>query len=95
MSALTPAPAAGPGLPGRRADYGTVRLTGRDIAGLTWVADMYGAPYDLLAALDRPHGQAQPDEPPDRQKRAPTNTEDSVKIMESAFRHSHLPRLSA
>ena len=40
---LTPAPA-------RRADAGTVRLTGRDVAGLTWCANMYGALYDLLAA---------------------------------------------
>jgi hypothetical protein len=36
--------------PGRRADAGRVRLTGRDVAGLTWCADMYGVPYDLLAA---------------------------------------------
>ena len=42
-AALTPA------LP-RRADAGTVRLSGRDITGLVLCADMYGAPYDLLAA---------------------------------------------
>jgi hypothetical protein len=34
----------------RRADAGTVRLGGRDVAGLVLCADMYGAPYDLLAA---------------------------------------------
>ena len=34
----------------RRADAGTVRLSGRDITGLVLCADMYGAPYDLLAA---------------------------------------------
>lgn len=33
----------------RRADAGTVRLGGRDVAGLVLCADMYGAPYDLLA----------------------------------------------
>jgi hypothetical protein len=32
----------------RRADAGTVRLTGRDVAGLVWCAEMYGTPYDLL-----------------------------------------------
>jgi hypothetical protein len=37
----------------RRADAGTVRLGGRDVAGLLLCGDMYGAPYDLLAtALD-------------------------------------------
>ena len=45
----------------RRADAGTVRLSGRDVAGLVLCADMYGAPYDLLAAylqvrLDRLRG---------------------------------------
>jgi len=42
---------AGPGLPAasRRSDAGTVRLTGRDIAGLVLCGDMNGAPYDLLA----------------------------------------------
>jgi hypothetical protein len=35
---------------GRRADAGTVRLSGRDITGLVLCGDMYGAPYDLLAA---------------------------------------------
>jgi hypothetical protein len=34
----------------RRADAGTVRLGGRDVAGLVLCADMSGAPYDLLAA---------------------------------------------
>ena len=34
----------------RRADAGTVKLTDRDITGLTLVADQYGAPADLLAA---------------------------------------------
>src|SRR5215472_15238779 len=34
----------------RRADAGTVRLGERDVAGLVLCADMYGAPYDLLAA---------------------------------------------
>ena len=33
----------------RRADAGVVRLSGRDVAGLVLCADMYGAPYDLLA----------------------------------------------
>jgi hypothetical protein len=41
----TPGPPAG-----RRSDAGRVRLTGRDVTGLTWCADMYGVPYDLLAA---------------------------------------------
>ncbi len=35
---------------GRRADTGTVRLTGRDISGLILAAEQYGTPYDLLAA---------------------------------------------
>jgi hypothetical protein len=40
-------------LAARRADAGTVRLTGRDITGLVLCAEHYGAPYDLLtAALD-------------------------------------------
>ena len=34
----------------RRSDAGTVKLTERDITGLTLVADQYGAPVDLLAA---------------------------------------------
>jgi hypothetical protein len=34
----------------RRADAGVIRLSGRDVAGLVLCADMYGAPYDLLAA---------------------------------------------
>jgi hypothetical protein len=35
----------------RRADAGTVRLGPRDVAGLVLCGDMYGAPYDLLAAF--------------------------------------------
>jgi hypothetical protein len=34
----------------RRADAGSIRLGGRDVAGLVLCAEMYGAPYDLLAA---------------------------------------------
>jgi hypothetical protein len=34
----------------RRADAGSIRLGGRDVAGLVLCADMGGAPYDLLAA---------------------------------------------
>ena len=34
----------------RRADAGTVRLGVRDVAGLVLTGDMYGTPYDLLAA---------------------------------------------
>jgi hypothetical protein len=34
----------------RRADAGTVRLGLRDVAGLVLLGEMYGAPYDLLAA---------------------------------------------
>jgi hypothetical protein len=41
----------------RRSDMGQVRFTGRDIAGLVLVGDMYAAPYDLLGAALR----AQPD----------------------------------
>jgi hypothetical protein len=37
-------------LAGRRADAGTVKLTGRDITGLMLCADHYGVPYDLLTA---------------------------------------------
>jgi hypothetical protein len=37
----------------RRADAGTVRLGLRDVAGLVLLGDMYGAPYDLLAAYLR------------------------------------------
>jgi hypothetical protein len=33
----------------RRADAGSVRLGGRDVAGLLLCGDMYGVPYDLLA----------------------------------------------
>ncbi|HEY8045448.1 MAG TPA: hypothetical protein VIF35_14345 [Streptosporangiaceae bacterium] len=45
--AITPATAATP-LP-RRSDAGSVRVSGRDIAGLMLFGEMYGAPYDLLA----------------------------------------------
>src|SRR6202167_5586927 len=42
----------GTGLPSaRRADAGSVRLGGRDVAGLMLVGDMYGAPYDLLGGF--------------------------------------------
>src|ERR1700689_947162 len=42
----------GTGLPSaRRADAGSVRLGGCDVAGLMLVGDMYGAPYDLLAGF--------------------------------------------
>jgi hypothetical protein len=33
----------------RRSDAGQIRLQARDVAGLTILADMYAAPYDLLA----------------------------------------------
>jgi hypothetical protein len=33
----------------RRADAGSVRLGGRDVAGLILCGEMYGSPYDLLA----------------------------------------------
>ncbi len=37
----------------RRTNAGTVKITDRDITGLTLCADQYGAPVDLLAdALD-------------------------------------------
>ena len=39
-----------PPLAGRRADAGTVKLTGRDITGLMLCAEHFAAPYDLLAA---------------------------------------------
>jgi hypothetical protein len=48
-STLTVAGARPP--PGLRADAGSVRLGGRDVAGLLLVGDMYGAPYDLLAGF--------------------------------------------
>jgi hypothetical protein len=35
----------------RRADAGSVRLSSRDVAGLLLCGDMYGVPYDLLAAF--------------------------------------------
>jgi hypothetical protein len=35
--------------PARRSDAGRIRLTQRDITGLEMVAQMYAAPYDLLA----------------------------------------------
>jgi hypothetical protein len=37
--------------PGRRADAGSVRLGGRDVAGLLLCGDMYGAQYDLLSGF--------------------------------------------
>src|SRR6266513_5344280 len=43
-------PAVAVTAPSRRADAGTVRLGERDVAGLVLLGDMYGAPYDLLAA---------------------------------------------
>ena len=43
-------PAARATDPARRADAGTIKLTDRDITGLTLLADQYGAPVDLLAA---------------------------------------------
>jgi hypothetical protein len=46
-------PAARATHPARRTDAGTVKLTDRDITGLTLCADQYGAPHYLLAtALD-------------------------------------------
>jgi hypothetical protein len=39
------------GISARRADAGSVRLGGRDVAGLLLAGDMYGAPYDLLSAF--------------------------------------------
>jgi hypothetical protein len=42
---------AAAGISARRADAGRVRLGGRDVAGLLLCGDMYGAPYDLLAAF--------------------------------------------
>jgi len=49
-STATATPPTGPP-PGRRADAGTVRLGERDVTGLLLCGDMYGAPYDLLAAF--------------------------------------------
>jgi len=49
VSGSTPTPASL--RPARRADAGSVRLGGRDVAGLMLAGDMYGAPYDLLAAF--------------------------------------------
>ncbi|MGI8446868.1 MAG: hypothetical protein ACR2MP_06740 [Streptosporangiaceae bacterium] len=40
----------GPAAPARRSDAETVRPSGRGIAGLMLCGEMYGAPYDLLAA---------------------------------------------
>jgi hypothetical protein len=42
---------AATGTSGRRADAGSVRLGERDVAGLLLCGEMYGAPYDLLAAF--------------------------------------------
>jgi hypothetical protein len=43
-------PAARATDPAHRSDAGRIKLTDRDITGLTLVADQYGAPLDLLAA---------------------------------------------
>src|SRR5229473_2330632 len=52
MNPGTPATShAGTTPPARRADAGTVRPGERDIAGLLLCGEMYGAPYDLLAAF--------------------------------------------
>jgi hypothetical protein len=48
--AITPGRA---GVPARRADAGTIRVTQRDIDGLLLCGEHYGAPYDLLAAALR------------------------------------------
>src|SRR5450755_2881156 len=48
--AMPPSHPPVPALAGRRADAGSVRLTGRDITGLMLCAEHFGAPYDLLAA---------------------------------------------
>ncbi|HEY1703590.1 MAG TPA: hypothetical protein VGG75_28145 [Trebonia sp.] len=47
----SPARYPGPG-PARapRSDRGTIRISARDLRGLTLTAEMYAAPYDLLAA---------------------------------------------
>jgi hypothetical protein len=51
-TAVTSAAGSTPPVPAvRRADAGTVRVGDRDIAGLLLCGDMYGAPYDLLAAF--------------------------------------------
>src|SRR5260221_2966841 len=49
-STLMTAASTGPP-PARRADAGTVRLGGRDVAGLLLCGDMYGVPYDMLAGF--------------------------------------------
>jgi hypothetical protein len=46
-SAAHPGPAS---VAGHRSDAGMVRLGDRDVAGLLLCGEMYGAPYDLLAA---------------------------------------------
>ena len=51
MDAASTLAVADGGPPGRRADAGHVRLGGRDVAGLLLCGDMYGVPYDLLAAF--------------------------------------------
>src|SRR5580658_5052814 len=50
MNPGTPGTAGAMPPPARRADAGTVRPGSRDIAGLLLCGEMYGAPYDLLAA---------------------------------------------
>jgi hypothetical protein len=51
-TARSTAALAGAGMPSaRRADAGSVRLGDRDVDGLLLCGDMYGAPYDLLAAF--------------------------------------------
>lgn len=53
---VTAAAGTGPAALLRRSDAGTVRLSDRDIAELLLAGEIYGAPYDLLAAFWR-YGQ--------------------------------------
>src|SRR5262245_29920781 len=46
-----PAASTAPDRPVRRADARSVRLTGRDVAALVWLGEMYGVRADLLAGL--------------------------------------------
>ena len=48
---VTAAAGTGPAALLRRSDAGTVRLSDRDIAELLLAGEIYGAPYDLLAAF--------------------------------------------